>query len=179
MANPQILIITGEIESGKTSLCLEVAGIAKEAGLKVAGILSPGVFQGDGKIGIDVLNISSDDRRRLAELRVHQQSRLETQRWSFLPEAVSWGNQVIKDAVPCDLLMLDELGPLEFHRNQGWVRGFEVIASGDYQVALLVIRPSLLNEASRRWHITRVIDLNDPLLSLVTGKKLFETLKFQ
>lgn len=179
MASPQVLIITGEIETGKTSLCLEIAGIAREAGIKVAGILSPSVFQENDKIAIDVLNLKNWERQRLAELRDRRQSGLETQRWSFIPEAVFWGNQILKDVMPCDLFMLDELGPLEFHRNQGWVSGFEAVERGDYQAALLVIRPSLLDEAARRWEITRVIDLSDPLLTPMTGKDLFETLIFQ
>ena len=90
---------------------------------------------------------------------------LETKRWSFYPDVVSWGNKVLGKALPTEILIIDELGPLEFNRAQGWVKAFESIDSGEFQTALLVIRPSLVQQASRRWKITRVIDLSgtDPL----------------
>ena len=146
----EIILLTGDLQSGKTNLCLEIHQLAQEAGIRVGGMISPAVFIGDKKAAIDVLNLKSGIRKRLAELRTSHQSGLETQRWSFDPVVVDWGNKMLKEAVPCDLLLIDELGPLEFHREEGWVNGFDVIDSGEYSTAVIVIRPSLIEEAARR-----------------------------
>jgi len=174
----EIILLTGELESGKTNLCLELYQLAQEAGIKVGGMISPAVFIGDKKAAIDALNLKSGIRKKLAELRISHQSKLETQRWSFDPEVVDWGNKMLREAVPCDLLLIDELGPLEFQREEGWVNGFAVIDNGLYSTAVIVIRPSLIEEAASRWNVSRIIDLSTARDSLLTGRELFDTLVF-
>jgi nucleoside-triphosphatase THEP1 len=174
MISSRIVLLTGGFESGKTSLCLAVAQTASEAGWEVAGVLSPAVFTGDEKTGIDLLDPKTGQRCNLAVRRDQAQSNLETRRWSFLPECVAWGSQLLRDAVPCDLLLVDELGPIEFTQNRGWVEAFDAIKSGLYRTALLVIRPWLLEQAAGRWNISRVIDLDDPLQHAISAQELLE-----
>lgn len=179
MNEPQIIIITGELESGKTSFCLDIAGIAKSSGIKITGLVSPAVFEDGIKTAIDVQDLETGERRRLAELKEQVETDLETKRWSFFSEAVSWGNYLLQNALPTEMLIIDELGPLEFNRAQGWVYAIDAIDSGKFQIALLVIRPSLVQQASRRWKITRIIDLSgqDPIPS--SRRELWESFNFQ
>jgi nucleoside-triphosphatase THEP1 len=157
-----INLLTGEIGSGKTSFCLSLAGIAREAGVDLGGLLSPAVFSEGKKTGIDVLDLKSSRQKRLAELKQVRSSEVETRRWAFTPQVVAWGNRKLLEAVPCDLLLIDELGPLEFLQGQGWANGFKVLAGGQYRAALVVIRPSLLENAAERWPGARVVDLSAP-----------------
>ena len=96
----RIHLLTGEIQSGKTSLCLEVIEIARKAGIRLGGVISPGVFVSGEKIAIDLLEIRSGERRRLADGPGGRSSGISTKRWAFLPDTVIWGNQVLKTAVP-------------------------------------------------------------------------------
>ena len=73
-------------------------------------------------------------------------------------------------------LVIDELGPLEFLRGEGWMAGFEAVNSGEYRVALLVIRPSLLKEALSRWQVSRIINLDDPDDLFLSGTDLLAAL---
>ena len=171
-----ITLLTGEIQSGKTSLCLEVVAAARSAGVQLGGLISPGVFEDGEKIAIDVLDVRSGERTRLAEGPGGNLTDLTTRRWAFQSQAVAWGNRVLKNAVPCELLVIDELGPLEFLRGEGWLNGFQAVASGDYTAALLVIRPSLLEEALKRWEIGEIIDLNDPQKKRQSGEEVLELL---
>ncbi len=181
MSSGKIIILTGEIQSGKTSLCKEVSLKAKEAGVQLSGLISPAVFTKGEKTGIDIINLKNGERRRLAVLRDGEQTGLETKRWSFLNETLQWGNQVLENVVPCDLLIVDELGPLEFDRGKGWVSGLKAVDSGEYQVALLVIRQSLIDKATSRWNqnISRIIDLSDPQSAQISGDTLFSSLEIQ
>lgn len=172
----EIILLTGKLQSGKTNFCLDLAQNAKDLGFNLAGVLSPGVFHQNEKTGIDVVNLRSWERRRLAVLRGIGQTGLETRRWSFYPEIVDWGNQVLKNAVPCDLLIVDELGPLEFEREQGWIAGLSAVDSGEYQAALVVIRPSLLKLANQRWKVSRVYDLDDPQNASFVSEELLTRL---
>ncbi len=166
----EIILLTGELQSGKTNLCLEIYQLVRNARFRVGGVISPAVFEGEKKIAIDAIDLKSGTRKRLAELRDSYQTDLETQRWSFYPEIIDWGNKMIAESVPCDLLIIDELGPLEFQRAEGWVNGFAVIEHGNYSTALIVVRPSLIDQAVRKWQVSRIIDLDqtipDPALVL-------------
>ncbi len=171
-----ITLLTGGIESGKTSLCLEVVEAAREEGVLLGGLISPAVFQNGEKVAIDVMDIKRGERMRLADGPGGRATDVETKHWAFYPEAVAWGNQVLASAVPCNLLVIDELGPLEFKRKEGWVNGFKTVASGDYHAALLVIRPSLLEEALSRWQVGKIVNLDEPHQDLRTGKELYRSL---
>lgn len=171
-----ISILTGEIQSGKTSLCLEIADIARDNGVTLGGVLSPGVFLDGVKVAIDALDLKTGEKVRLADSGDQGAGPLTTKRYVFHPLAVAWGNQVLENALPCDLLMVDELGPLEFRQGEGWVNGFSVVASGNFSAALLVIRPSLLEEALSRWDVERIIDLDNPNLPNLSGEEIFRSL---
>lgn len=173
----EIMLITGDLESGKTNLCLDLFQAARESGFRVGGVVSPAVFEGNQKTAIDVLDLKSGIRKRLAALGAHQQSSLETKRWSFYPEAVDWANRKLLESVPCDLLIVDELGPLEFQRHEGWVNGFSALESGEFQLAFVVIRPSLIEKAAKRWSISRTIDLDDADTDLLQAARLLKSLK--
>jgi hypothetical protein len=42
---------------------------------------------------------------------------------------------------------VDELGPLEIVRGQGWQKAFNVLNRGDFRLALVVVRPELVDQA--------------------------------
>lgn len=147
-------LVSGERGLGKTTFCGNVAQEWAAAGRDVAGLLSLAVFAQEIKTGIDVVNLRSGERRRLANLRTTEAvpaGELSTLRWRFDPEVMAWGNEVLAQTTPCDLLVVDELGPLEFEREQGWLNGLRVLDGGQYQLALVVIRPELLDVALARW----------------------------
>jgi nucleoside-triphosphatase THEP1 len=117
----------------------------------VTGILSPGIFKGGRKIGIEVKVLHTNEQRQLAKLRDDEDARLATPRWTFDPEALNWANTNLGVSPVGDLLIIDELGPLEFLRDEGLVAGLARIDSGDYRVACVVVRSSLLPKALQRW----------------------------
>ena len=158
----EIYLLTGGIQSGKTSLCLELIELARQGGERLGGVISPAVFAEGRKIAIDLLDLKSGKRVRLADELDQGETEISTQRWAFKPDAVAWGNQILRETVPCDLLVIDELGPLEFNREEGWIKAFDVLESGDYRSALVVIRPTLLDDALERWDVERIINVDDP-----------------
>ncbi len=113
--SPQLILVTGLSGAGKTTWCQQLAKLAVNKDLTIGGILSPGIYQDEKKIGIGVLDLQSGEKRQLASLREKDKSSLSTPRWSFYPEVVGWADQILQDlSTPVDLLIIDELGPLEF-----------------------------------------------------------------
>jgi nucleoside-triphosphatase len=156
-AQPQLIIITGDIGIGKSTYCNQVIAASRAMGKRVAGIQSPGVFLHGNKIGFDLLDLASGERRRLATRRRGSESAdLSTPRWLFDSSVVDWGNQVLADLPPHDLLVIDELGPLEFNRGQGFTVGMARLDSSMWEAACIVVRQMLLAEARLRWPFAAV-----------------------
>lgn len=142
-AGPSIVILSGESGSGKTTICIRVVTLARARGLRVAGILTPPRLAGGCKVGLDVEDIRAGQRRPLAE-RVGGTSGPATESWHFHAEGLAWGTMILRCATPCDLLVIDELGPLELAGGQGWTVGLDLLRASRYCLALVVVRPALL-----------------------------------
>ncbi len=155
-----ITILTGSRGSGKTRTCQHWIDQARQAGWTIAGLLSPAVFERGEKTGIDVVNLATGERNRLAD-RVDRQTGFEvTDHWDFSPRVLSWSNTIFGEIESCDLLIVDELGPLEFDRRQGLMKAFTTIQCGRYRFAVVVIRPELLAKAQLLWPDAGIVDLN-------------------
>jgi len=160
---PQRLLVTGARGSGKSRWCAALVASARTRGLRVAGVASPAVIEGGRKVGIDLVDLSGGERRRLAEVRRDDEPGTATQRWRFDEAALAWGNGSLRAAVgePVDLLVVDELGPLEFGRGVGLTDGLAAVDAGRFAVACVVVRPALIDEALRRWPDAVVVDVED------------------
>ena len=165
-APPARVLVTGDRGAGKTLFCraLVEAVRALPGPPEVAGVLSPRVYEASEQVGIDAVDLCTGERRRLASLRAAGEPALSeaTKLWRFDPEALAWGNRVLASAVPCGLLVVDELGPLELEEGQGWLGGIEAVESGAFTAAVVVVRPRLLPEAQRRWPAAEVLEMAGP-----------------
>lgn len=159
-----LILVTGERGSGKTTWCLELIRQARSAGVKPVGLVSPAVFDDGVKIAIDLIYITTGERRRLAEKRDHasycsltQPSDLANLHWQFDSTVLAWGNQILEGLHHGELLILDELGPLEFLENIGLTAGMKLIDRKGYKLTCVVVRPALLQNALERWPWARGI----------------------
>ena len=155
--SPSLTLITGDHGTGKTRWCEHKVSQARAAELGLSGLISPPVFEDGRKVGIELLDLSTGERRRLAGLRGSASLGLMTADWLFDPETIAWGNRRLSECGPCDVFILDELGPLEFHRHTGLLEGFRVIERQLYQQAYVVIRSKLLPKALSRWPHAQVL----------------------
>jgi len=155
-----IWIVTGWRGSGKTTFCQEMLLSARAAGWDTAGLLSPAVFQDAVKESIWAEDIRSSEKHLLAAAHPQTESDLAFGDWYFNRKTLAWGNQVLKSSVPCDLLVIDELGPLEFKLSLGWVSALDVIHSRQFRLGLVVIRPELFDEATNILHPYHTIQMN-------------------
>lgn len=138
-----VVTITGPSGSGKTSLCRAVLALAHAHGLDCAGVISLARFQQGLKVGIDLLAVRQGRVRPLAEAD-NEPGLVRTSAYRFHPHVLAWGSTVLRTSTPCDVLFIDELGPLELVRGEGWVEALDVLRSGRFRLGVVVVRPALL-----------------------------------
>jgi nucleoside-triphosphatase THEP1 len=148
-----LFLITGDSGIGKTTGCRQWIDSVRADGRRAGGLLSLPVMAGGQKVAIDLVGVAAGERRQLAELRQSEANpgAASTGKWLFDTAVLTWGNDVLRRVTAVDLLIIDELGPLEFEQGRGLQAAFELIGSGRYRMAGVVIRPSLLPQARQRW----------------------------
>lgn len=160
MNKGEISILSGSSGSGKTTALLRLLESLPTDAVKCRGILCPPVFEEGRKTGIDLLDVSNRKTARLAEVNLTGDTSLATHGWKLDPQTVQKGNDILRHSIPCDLLFVDELGPLEYERGEGLMEGFPAINARNYQLAFVTIRPSLLGAAMSCWPDARVFNVN-------------------
>jgi nucleoside-triphosphatase THEP1 len=161
-----IYVLTGERGSGKSTVCARVARAAAGRGLAVAGILTERQDDADLGSARRVVDVRSGEARLFgSQDRERPRDRNEgagragngavpsdplTPGWEFDSGVFAWASAVLDRSTPCDLLVIDEIGPLELRGGRGWVRALEVLDSAGYRAALVVCRPGLLQELEKR-----------------------------
>jgi len=148
VTTPPLWVLTGERGVGKTTHCRVLVEQARASGWDVAGLLSPGRFKDGVKTGILTQNLRTGESRPFAVLAI--QSPLTTHhlplgQWLFDPSVIAWGNQILQSRRPCDLFIIDELGPLEFFRGEGWINAFDALRQVPYRLGVVVIRPECID----------------------------------
>lgn len=170
---PTLLLVTGPRGAGKTTWCHNLVTFAREHNWSVAGLLSPAVMAGDRKMGIDLHDLKGDQHRRLA---TRTQSILvgddaippggvTNGQWSFDPHTICWGNQLLSTIARPDLLIIDELGPLEFRQGQGLQAGLKLIDAWRSNLICVTIRPSLIGVARMRWPWSHILVVEESPLT--------------
>jgi len=147
----RLILVTGPSGSGKTRWCQTLAERANVLGIHAAGLVSPAVFEGDVKVGIDLLDLGSGEQRRLAVRRGEYGDGHNTLDWHFYSETLDWGNNILGQFGTCRFIILDELGVLELEQGLGLTNGIGLITARRYRLACVVVRPSLLDDARVLW----------------------------
>jgi len=162
-----IVIITGGIDSGKTTWCIENL---VEGNAQIDGVLSLKVFRHTKRIGYDILRAKTGERFPLARLRgcipLGCRERLELGIFSFCMSAFRKAEEWFEDIGPMESFVIDEVGHLElkgegFHDLAVSILGKRHLFENIY----LVVRKSLVESVAFDLNISdyTLIDVEQPL----------------
>lgn len=141
-----VLVLTGHIGSGKSTVAARVVALARKRGLRCGGLLCSARLDADGrKVGIDGERLGTGERRHLADRSISRPG-LRCGVWRFEPDAMEWSLRVLMGAVSQrpDLLVIDELGPMELLEDRGLAPIIPELKAGRVPLALVLVRKSLL-----------------------------------
>lgn len=146
-----VVLISGGRRVGKTTLLLAMRSAVLDAGLSVGGILSAACFETGEKTGINLMDVASGDMQPLA--RIGGAGAIATGHYVFEAAALDAGRQYALAGQGADVFFVDELGPLELKQDQGWTELIEIIRARRFGVALVTMRPELVDLARTRFNL--------------------------
>lgn len=146
-----VVLISGPTGAGKTTLATAVVAQLRGRGVRVAGILAPGLLDDGRRTGFDILDLATGEQAPLA--REQQPGAATHVRWSrfaFTAEGLSLGARALGEgAVAADVVVVDEVGPLEL-AGGGWAASLDALAARPAAL-LLIVRDAIVADVTARW----------------------------
>ncbi len=139
---PRIILLSGPRQVGKSTLCRKLVARLHENTVGVAGFLTIHT----GSHDLEVMELHSGEQYPLT-LPFDDGAGAELGRFRMDGAALNRGLLSLQGALPTDVLIVDELGPLEFRLGRGWLPVLNLLRADCCHVAVLVVRPELLAEA--------------------------------
>jgi nucleoside-triphosphatase THEP1 len=149
-----VVLLTGAPGEGKTRGCQRLVEAARHKGLRASGLLTEARRLSSGRIVQTVLNLRTGERRHLADyVGVDEGEPIGRGvagrfSWTFVGNSVRWGRHELDRCLTgsTDLLVVDQLGPLELLAGSGWVNAVRVLREGNYGLAVVVVNPLVVTQ---------------------------------
>ncbi len=134
-----IVIITGEVGTGKTTICRKLVKFISNQGYKCSGVVS----YKDADANIIIEDIRSGHKQILASKTVVYEGP-RTKGYSFNPAGIDFGIRAIDKGIGADVLIIDEIGYLE-RDGEGFINSLELIKKTQVENIIVVVRNRLLS----------------------------------
>lgn len=152
-----VFILTGKINQGKTSITREVVSELKKKSLTVSGFLTFGNTNDSKRNAYFIRDINTNREEYLCSTQIDKQ-KTNYGRFYFEEKGIRAGRKIIDQSLttPADLLVIDELGPMEIN-NQGWAPAIEEVVKQNSTAQFWVVREKLVKPMMRKWNMGDII----------------------
>ena len=151
-----LILVSGPIGSGKTTLCQRLVDVARGRGFCVGGVLTPPVIEAGVKVGIEAVDLRFVGTRAAeGRLLARTDRDLEGTRcgpYSFDDRVLCWVALLCARALTEStagagetLVLVDEIGRLELNRGVGLARTIPLLAQVRDRRVIAIVRDTLLD----------------------------------
>jgi len=133
----RVLLLTGSPGIGKTTILLKIVDALKAKGCSVGGMVSREVREGGTRVGFEILNLKTNQCGWLAH--VNQKTGPQVGKYRVnLEDLNNVGVDAILKAVKdCDVVAIDEIGPMELFSEKFRQAVKEVVESGKLVIGVI------------------------------------------
>jgi nucleoside-triphosphatase THEP1 len=162
VAADRYIILTGAINSGKTSLLRATIRLLVKKGFHSGGFLSEGILTEQKKSGYQLLALPTNERHLLCST-TYQKDWQQIGKFFFNPHALALGNSLLNPLAARNFnpLFIDEAGPLELNGG-GWAPALDTLALHETNTCILTIREGLVQQICHQFRIEspRILAVN-------------------
>jgi nucleoside-triphosphatase THEP1 len=155
---PDIVIVTGAINSGKTSYLEKLIAQERTLGKSPSGIIAHGVFKDNHKIGYDIEDIASGMTLPLARAGSHKDGDQMVGQYSFSKKTLEFAKGALLNYTSGGVVFLDEAGPLEL-AGEGYAFCISALLDSHISKLYLVVREGLVDQVTERFLQGRSVKL--------------------
>ena len=156
---PEVVLITGPIDSGKTTSLERLVEIEKTKGNSPTGIIGRGVFDGEAKIGFDAVDVSAGSSWPLARIGKEIKDGFSVGKFTFSNEALELAQATLLNFRQNGVVFLDEVGPLEL-AGEGYADCLRTLLDSNIARLYISVRSECLQGFEREFlgsiHVTIV-----------------------
>ncbi len=159
---PKIFLLTGKVDSGKTTFVKNLIEKLKEKEVKVGGIYSQKIFENNERTGYDLVEIETQKTEHF--LRKNPDGNPgDIGVFKLFPKAVPFGMEILntKKTKGKQLIIIDEIGPFELS-GKGWAKSLEDLLRFRENHVLIVVRESLVEQVIEKWNLENPLIIKFP-----------------
>lgn len=152
-----IFILTGRTNQGKTSFTRQLIEELQKEALTVRGFVTLGNTNDSSRNAYNIKDILSGKETALCSTQTDAQ-KPHYGRFYFEESGIEKGCDTIAQTLthPTDLLVIDELGPMEIN-DRGWAPAIEKVVENNACAQFWVVREKLVKPLMRKWNVGDVV----------------------
>jgi nucleoside-triphosphatase THEP1 len=146
-----VIIITGEIGSGKTTLISGISSRLQESGFRTGGIVAPAIYEQENKTGYTAIDIATGNKMQLSQI-TEIEGMPRVGKYFFLSEALDFGRNAlsVERNLESQIVLIDEIGAWEL-QGQGWASSLNELIINCEMPLIITVRKSFLELVIENW----------------------------
>jgi nucleoside-triphosphatase THEP1 len=146
-----VVIITGEIGSGKTTLISGISSRLQESGFRTGGIIASAIYEQENKTGYSIIDIASGNKMQLSQI-TEIEGMPRVGKYFFISEALDFGRNAlsVESNREAQIVLIDEIGAWEL-QGQGWASSLNELIINCNMPLIITVRKSFLDLVIENW----------------------------
>jgi nucleoside-triphosphatase THEP1 len=151
-----MIIITGDVQSGKSTLAMELAIHLMQKKQKIAGIIAKGLWKDNVRSGFNLIDLSTNQQAPLAR-RKKDLKKGHVTPFDFFKAGMDFGANALEKKKCCNsnIILVDEVGKLEL-RGLGWACFLNPLLTIKSATPIWIVRENLVNDVCINWNLNNV-----------------------
>ncbi len=156
----KVFIVTGSIRGGKTTFAMKLIDLLRSKSIKVGGILSERVTDGNVTTGYDLVNIETGAKEDFLRQEIGTGNE-KIGRFRISEKGLAEGRKILRSMVNHghDLVIIDEVGMLEL-QDKGWAECIDELLLKSSNNILFTVRDIYVEDVKRKWNLAEAVIFN-------------------
>ncbi len=146
----EVVVVTGKVNSGKTTKLEELFAAEKSEGKSATGIIARSIFAGRIKTGFDVVDLATGYSMPLTRRGQGRKAGFSVGKFTFFSKGFEFAEKALLNFKSRGVVFLDEVGPLELE-GKGHADCLRTLLNSDLDKLYLSVRKECLAKVVKKF----------------------------